>query len=189
MKQTRIYKPGTRPVDPQPRTDGEAHSGQSRNGTGHASDEAEAKPFPLHCLPPDVEAMARAICASVRVPEALAGCCALAALSCSIGAGLQIRSGHAQPARANLYIIPSGESASGKSSAFAIALLPFIEFHDERKERWKTQVLPGLETDKETLEDDIEELRRLRKRADDESGRSRTRGHLAWKIQRRQRHG
>ena len=147
----------------------------------HADDEPAAKPFPLHCLPPDVQAMARAICASARVPASLAGCCALAALSCSIGAGLQVRSGPDRKTRANLYIIPSGESASGKSSAFDLALLPFIEFHNERKERWEAEVLPGLETEKETLEDDIDELRKARKRGDDEGERGVLRSRIEQK--------
>ena len=61
MTKTRIYKPGTRPAVNPPRTDAEARGGQSRNGAGHHGDEGEAKPFPLHCLPPVVVAMARAI--------------------------------------------------------------------------------------------------------------------------------
>ena len=177
----RIYKPGTQPMHDESGEAAAAHSGHSCSGVGHPGDEPEAKPFPLHCLPPAVAAMARAICASNGCPESLAGCCVLAALSCSLGAGLEIKSGPDRTTRANLYILPSGESASGKSAAFNPALKPFIDFHNERKDQWKAEVLPGLETDKETLEDDIEELRKTRKRTEDEGER----GELRSRIERK----
>ncbi len=125
--------------------------------------------------------MARAICASNGTPEALAGCCALAASSCSIGAGLEIKSGPDQTTRGNLYIMPSGESGSGKSKAFHHALKPFLDFHNERKEKWKAEVLPGLETDKETLEDDIKQLREIRRKSEDSGERAELRSRIEHK--------
>jgi hypothetical protein len=104
--------------------------------------------------------MARAICASERVPASLAGCCALAALSCSIGAGLDCKSGDSRTTRGNLYIMPSGESASGKSSAFKHALRPFLDYHAELRENWKANVLPGLAAEKDMLEAEIATLKK-----------------------------
>ena len=77
--------------------------------------EAKQKLFPLHCLPPAVAAMGHAICKAERVPESLAGCCLLGRLSASVGAGLKVKSGPNRVTRGNLYIMASGESASGKS--------------------------------------------------------------------------
>ena len=77
--------------------------------------------------------------------------------------------------------MPSGESASGKSADFKLALKPFIDYHNESKERWKNEVLPGLETDKEVIEDDIKQLRAARAKAKDEH----TRGTLRDRIERK----
>jgi hypothetical protein len=74
-----------------------------------------AKPFPLHCLPSLVEAMAKEVCATERVPESLVGCCALGILSASIGAGLAVRSASNRITRGNIYLLASAESGSGKS--------------------------------------------------------------------------
>jgi hypothetical protein len=51
-------------------------------------------------------------------PKPLAGCCVLGFLSASIGAGLQVTSGPNRVTRANLYIMPSAESGSGKSETY-----------------------------------------------------------------------
>lgn len=105
MKATRIYKPGSRMADVKPHTPAGAHGGQSRNGTGHASGESEAKPFPTHCLPESIRDMARAIAETERTPAALAGVCTLGFLSASIGRGLQIQSGPARFTRGSLYLL------------------------------------------------------------------------------------
>jgi hypothetical protein len=170
----KTYKPGGAGASTPQHATNETNYSYSSNGAA----DKQVEPFPLHCLPHDIQAMARAICASNGSPEALAGCSVLAALSCSLGAGLEIKSGPDQSTRGNLYIMPSGESASGKSKAFNHALKPFLDVHNERKELWKTEVLPRLETDKETLEDDIRELRDMRKKADDPCKRDELRNRI-----------
>lgn len=160
MKQTRIYKPGTRQVDPQPRTDGEAHSGQSRNGTGHASGEGEAKPFPLHCLPESVGDMARAIADTERTPASLAGVCTLGFLSAAIGKGLDVQSGPDRRTRGNVYLLASAESGSGKSESFRHAAKPFNEFEGDLLEAWRASTLPGLAAEKDILEAEIGKLKK-----------------------------
>ena len=114
MSTPRIYKPGAQSkVDTQPGEqthEGGAHS----NGTGHQEHEPHAKPFPLDCLPAAAADMARAICATERVPESLAGICALGILSASIGRALQVQSGPDRFTRGNLYLVGSAESGSGR---------------------------------------------------------------------------
>ena len=147
----RIYKPGEAT---------EAHGGLSGDGAGHPSDEAEAKPFPLHCLPPAVAAMARAIAETERTPASLAGCCTLGILSASIGAGLRVQSGPDRFTRGNLYFLPSAESGSGKSETFRHAARPFHEFEGELLERWKASILPGLQAERDILEAEIGRLKK-----------------------------
>ena len=121
--------------------------------------EQAAKPFPLHCLPPVVEAMARAIMATERTPASLAGICTLGFLSGSIGKGLQIQSGPTRFTRGNLYLLASAESGSGKSETFRHAAKPNFEFEAELLETWKAKVLPGLAAEKDILEAEIGKLK------------------------------
>jgi hypothetical protein len=172
----------TQPIEQKP--DG----GHPGNGTRHPGAEidgghdAAADPFPLECLPPEIEAMARAICASQQVPESLAGGCALGALSCSIGAGLDVISGMDCVLRSNLFLMLSGESGSGKSKAFRLAFAAFIEFSDEQEARWKKEVWPGLNVKKGELEDDIKRLRDKRKGIEDGEERESLRADLERKT-------
>src|ERR1039458_7750337 len=105
MTTPRIYKPG---------------SGAMATSGAIPSDEGEEKiiPFPLQHLPPAARDMAEAVARVARTPEPLAGCCVLGILSASIGAGLQVPSQPDKVARANLYIIVSMPSGTGKSETF-----------------------------------------------------------------------
>ena len=76
------------------------------------------RPFLLATLPPLVEAMAKEVCATERVPESLVGCCALGILSASIGAGLAVQSASNRVTRGNVYLLASAESGSGKFGPF-----------------------------------------------------------------------
>jgi len=154
MNKTRIFKPGTRHPSPEQKPD----SGHGANGTGHHSGEPEAKPFPLHCLPQSIGAMARAIAETERTPAALAGVCTLGFLSASLGRGLQIQSGPGRFTRGNLFLVASAESGSGKSETFRHAARPFFEFEAEALERWRVSKSPGLAAEKDILESEIRTL-------------------------------
>jgi hypothetical protein len=134
--------------------------------------ETDGKPFPLHCLPPAVASMARAIAATERTPESLAGCCVLAILSASIGAGLNVRSAPSRTTRANLFITASAESGSGKSETFRHAATPFIEFGQDAFNRWKTTELPSLEAERDILEAEIKKVKHAAGGASDAAERS-----------------
>jgi hypothetical protein len=147
MNQNHIYKPGGAMAD---------SAGQS------GADEAEEKnsPFPLQHLPPAVRAMAEAIARTERTPETLAGGCVLGFLSASIGAGLRVTSGPNRVTRGNLYIMASAESGSGKSETFRHAAKPFFAYELEMIERWKAEVLPGLQAEADLLESEIGRLKK-----------------------------
>ena len=119
-----------------------------------------AEPFPLHCLPPLVEAMAKEVCATERVPESLVGCCALGILSASIGAGLAVQSASNRLTRANIYLLASAESGSGKSETFRHLAKPFQQFEMDRIDRWKEQDRPDAIAMRELLEVDIKKCKK-----------------------------
>jgi hypothetical protein len=123
-------------------------------------EEAKSAPFPLNCLPPLAADMGKAICKVERTPESLTGCCLLGMLSASIGAGLQVRSGPDRFSRGNLFIMASGESASGKSETYRHAAQPFRDFEDEIVEEWQQEKMPRLLAEKELLESEIVALKK-----------------------------
>jgi putative DNA primase/helicase len=127
-----------------------------------------AEPFPLHCLPWLVEAMAKEVCATERVPESLVGCCALGILSASVGAGLEIQSAANRVTRGNVYVLASAESGSGKSETFRHMAMPFQQFEIERVNAWREQDRADIVTRRTLVEVDIKELKRkyARKRGD-----------------------
>lgn len=148
MTPNRIYKPGS----------GATASGAGHPGTGEG--EEKIPPFPLEQLPPAARAMAEAIARTERTPETLAGCCVLGALSASIGAGLQIKSGPNRLTPANLYIMATAQSGCGKSETYRHAIKPLGDFEQELIERWKVETKPGLEAELAILEGELAKLKK-----------------------------
>lgn len=146
-KKERVYRPGRALPE-------------NAGKPGEPSEEVKSAPFPLHCFPPAITEMGKAICQVERTPESLVGCCLLGILSTSIGTGLQVRSGPSRLTRANLYIMPSGESGSGKSETYRHVAQPFREFEDALLEKWQREIMPGLLAEKELLENEILALKK-----------------------------
>ena len=131
-----------------------------QHGNTAESVEKAQEPFPLQCLGATLEAIGRAICATERTPETLAGCCLLGIVSASIGAGLQVQSAPDRLTRGNLYILASAESGSGKSETFRHAARPFQRLEAEIIRAWEEQKRPGLLADKDLLEIEVATLKR-----------------------------
>jgi len=129
-----------------------------REAKSESPEITQLQPFPLRCLFPVCEAMARAICDTVRVLESLPGCCILGILSAAIGRGLQVKSGPDRLTRGNLYIFGSAESGSGKSETFRHAAKPFQDFEVHRVAAWKAGMKPGLLAEHKVLEAQIAAL-------------------------------
>jgi hypothetical protein len=157
---------------------------EARNDKSEATEPpgTQAQPFPLHCLPPSCEAMARAVCETVRVLESLPGCCALGILSAAIGSGLQVRSAANRLTRGNLYILPSAESGSGKSETYRHLAKPLFEFEAKRVAAWDVESKPGLVADHKILEAEIANLTKSAGRAKDATDRDQIRGQLKAKL-------
>lgn len=109
------------------------------------ADEVPVSPFPLYCLPPVAEAMAREM---VRVTtaqnEPLAAAAILGTLSASIGAGLELPTGGGRTVRANIFILAVAESGTGKGENFTHAAAPFLEAESESVEAWELIEKPGI---------------------------------------------
>jgi hypothetical protein len=144
-------------------------SATETDGANREEANEAASPFPIHCLPPLVEAMAKEVCATERVPESLAGCCALGILSASIGAGLDVQSASNRVTRGNIYVLASAESGSGKSETFRHMAKPFQQFEMGRIERWREQDRPNAIARRDLLEVDIKECKKqyAKERGDD----------------------
>jgi hypothetical protein len=128
--------------------------------TGQELEDENKDPFPLSSLPPLVEAMAKEVCATERVPESLAGCCALGILSASIGAGLEIQSAANRVTRGNVYVLASAESGSGKAETFRHMARPFQQFEIERVNAWREQDRADLVTRRTLVEVAIKKLKK-----------------------------
>jgi hypothetical protein len=158
---------------------------EAKKDTGKSTEQpetTEARPFPLHCLPPVCEAMARAVCETVRVLESLPGCCILGILSAAIGAGLQVRSGANRVTRGNLYTLDSAESGSGKSETFRHLAGPLFEFEAERVAAWNLETKPGLLAEHKILEAEIAKLTKLVAKANGVAERDEIRAELKEKL-------
>jgi hypothetical protein len=146
-------------------------SATETDGANREEPNEAAEPFPLHCLPPLIEAMAKQVCATERVPESLVGCCALGILSASIGAGLAVQSASNRVTRGNIYLLASAESGSGKSETFRHMAKPFQQFEMDRIKRWKELERPDAIAMRELLEVDIKECKKqYAKHHDDDIG-------------------
>jgi hypothetical protein len=125
---------------------------------GETPEITQPQPFPVRCLGPVCEAMARVICDTVRVLESLPGCCILEVLSAAIGKGLQVKSGPNRVTCGNLYILASAESGSGKSETFRPTAKSFLDFEAQRVTAWKSEIKPGLLAEHKVLEAQIAAL-------------------------------
>ena len=116
--------------------------------------------MPLSLLPVPFRQMSEAISHSARVPQSLAGCCVLGALSASIGSGLKVRSGADRFSFANLFIMASAASGSGKSESFRLALGPFFKAEKEAIDDWKENTQSHVIADKMYVDARIDELKK-----------------------------
>ena len=147
--------------------------------------EVSTPPFPTQCLPPDMADMVHEVAESLRVPDSLPALMALAIVAGSIGKGLSLdwRPGKS-PTPANLFIIPTAESGSGKSECFKMLAAAFLAFERQLQDHWHAEVSPALQADIRFHEGQLKKLdRKLTKdsTSSDEAVRLRTetKHHLA----------
>jgi hypothetical protein len=111
------------------------------------TDEPEAAPFPVDALPPAMAGLIVAASRCVHVPLAMPAVCVLGAVSAAIGAGLEIISGPDRTTSANLFLLASGESGSGKSESCRPIIAPLIEYQAALLETWKQKTHPDIQAE------------------------------------------
>lgn len=145
-------------------------------------EEPERPPFPMDALPPTLALIAKGIARTARVPERLTGPCVLGVVSAAIGAGLEVRSGPSRTTRANLYLMVSAESGTGKTSTFERIAAPLLDFQRDRQEIWRDDTNPRLRAELALLKREIESLEKKAPKTDDPHERERIRGEIQFKL-------
>ena len=127
----------------------------------NADDDGAPEPFPVDCLPPVMAELVRGVATAQGVPESLPGLMALAVVAASIGKGLSLnwRPGKASTP-ANLYVIASAESGSGKSECARLVTGAFLTFERTVQEEWHKDVFPGLQAKLRIAEGQLKKLDR-----------------------------
>src|SRR5205823_5179934 len=100
----------------------------------------------------------------------------------AIGAVLQVRSGANRVTRANLYLLPSADSGSGKSETFRHFAKPFFDFETKRLAAWKAEIRPELLAERKVLEAEIAKLTKAAGNANGSTEREEIRVKLKEKL-------
>jgi len=128
-------------------------------------------PFPLQCLPPVAEKMAREMArVTTARNEPLAAAAILGALSASIGAGLEVPTGGGRTVRGNLFLLAIADSGTGKGENFTHAAAPFFTAEGEAVQVWETTVKPCVAAELSVTEKRAKRLCELAAKASDELG-------------------
>jgi hypothetical protein len=145
------------------------------------TDEPEDAPFPVDALPPAMATIIAAVSRTERVPPALPAVCALGVVSAAIGAGLEVTSGPNRITRANLYLLASAESGSGKSETFRHIAAPLVDHQKQQIEIWKQKTLVNVQSEMGVLKREVATLERKTAKATEPMERARLLGELEFK--------
>jgi hypothetical protein len=172
-------------------TESDLHSAPPNNASKPAirlpneSDEPQVTPFPIDALPPVMATIIAAVSRTERVPPALPAVCALGVTSAAIGGGLEVVSGPNRVTRANLYLLASAESGSGKSETFRLIAAPLVDHQTRLLETWKSKTSPQLQSEIRVLDKEIAALERKAAKSGDPMERERLCGELEYKLARK----
>lgn len=148
---------------PQLASTAQAHGFQNTPGSNNADcaiGEEGDSPFPRHCLPDKLKAIVVEVAAAAAVPICLPAICALGAVSAALGAGIEIETDGLSTLRANLYIIITASSGTGKSEASKAILAPLMDHENEMLDKWRVDKLPSLKAGKSVIQRKIESLQK-----------------------------
>jgi Protein of unknown function (DUF3987) len=126
------------------------------------------KPFPLETLPPTFRRFAEEMCRSYQVPEALSACCILGIISACLGKGLMVQSAEDRITLANIFVMASALSGTGKSVTFKRALAELLKFQFEFVEKWRKRTFPKLKVRKKIAEIVLKRLETMLAKEDPE---------------------
>ena len=115
-------------------------------------------PFPLESLPPALAGIVAEVARCERVPASLPAICVLGVASAAIGAGLETVSAADRVTRANLFLLGSAESGSGKSQVFRRIAEPIVEHQNALHEVFRDKTAPQLASEIGLLTREIKRL-------------------------------
>jgi hypothetical protein len=138
-------------------------------------------PFPVESFPPALAGIVVAVARCERVPAALPAVCALGVASAAIGAGLEIVSAADRVTRANLFLLASAESGSGKSQVFRRIAEPIVEHQHQLHEIFKEKTAPQLASEIAVLNREAASLEKKAARSADDDDRRLMLGELEYK--------
>ncbi len=140
--------------------------------------DSQTAPFPTVLLPDVMGNLIRECSASLGTPEALPAISALGVCSAAIGKGLIMRNGPNWITQANLYILGSARSGSGKSETAKIIANPIVNFQQEKLNHWKSTISPNIEAEIAINKIRINQLENSMRQKDDETKQSAIRDEL-----------
>lgn len=166
------------------------HAAHMRSASDHvvtlpledkADTETKVQPFPIGSLPPVLASMVAAVARCERVPAALPAVCALGVVSAAIGAGLEVSSASDRMTRANLFLLASAESGSGKSQVFRRIAEPIVEHQHQLHEAFRATTAPQLASEIAVLNREVGNLEKKTAKSIDDDDRKRMLGELEYK--------
>ena len=142
----RVFKPGER-------------------AEAEASGEIAAPPFPSECLPPVLRKTAEGVAEIERLPVAMTAPMCLAVASAALGRGVMLRGLRGKLTPGNLFVCVCKESGTGGSSSFRHIVGPLDGMQARILRDFREQEWPRLESEKQTLGIDMEEIKARIKKA------------------------
>jgi hypothetical protein len=148
------------------------------------TEESPPTPFPVDLLPPKMGGIVAAVARAERVPLALPGVAALSVASAAIGAGLEVVSGPNRVTRANLFLIASAESGSGKSETFRLIAAPLVDHQARVLSQWRDKTGPAMQSEIAVLKREAAKLEKKAANTTETAERDRQLGELQYRLAR-----
>jgi uncharacterized protein DUF3987/CHC2-type zinc finger protein len=131
-----------------------------------AEAEEQLADFPIECLPPILQRVARAISELCGVPLAMSAAMVLAVASASIGKGLRVRSLPGRITSANLFVLVCKTSGSGGSLTYRYATQPLVGMQQTSRRKFQENQKPWIDAERGTVSSQIEALKRKWRRVE-----------------------
>lgn len=120
-------------------------AGQTLAGLHREPHASEAGAFPVHCMPPILQAMVRETSRVTQTPDSLGALVALGIVSASLGGGILVQSGAGRVTPPNLFLLGIARSGTGKGRVFSILSKPFYDAERQVVDRWLEREKPGID--------------------------------------------
>lgn len=132
--------------------------GNIADNADFADDEDVTLEFPTDLFPPRLHQLVAEVSRYENVPAILPSVCVLGCISASLGAGLQLQTGHHRFTRGNLFLMGLAPSGAGKGLTFDQIMKPLFECERLQCEAWEKSKLPEYEAKERVLSSRIARL-------------------------------